>query len=209
MVVAAEMKFSEYVDLLLAALYRLEQEQGGGGEYFDLNQISLLFTKKVPRPWVFDAAKVLEARCLARCVFTFGAIYAQLTGEGRIYVEEEKGTGIVKQFHFAPGDFLDLSAESKQLVVASPHAGGANADQIEKERRPVFELLDKIEELLRQEKTLDQHEREDLLEDTQMIRRQLRKREPNRTALAALLEPLSRVASITGLVANLIQMINS
>ena len=51
-------------------------------------------------------------------------------------------------------------------------------------------------------------EREDLLTDVQMVEQQLRKREPNRAVLAALLEPLSRVASIGGFVADLVRLLN-
>jgi hypothetical protein len=42
-----------------------------------------------------------------------------------------------------------------------------------------------------------------------MVEGQLRKREPNRSAIAALLEPLSQIASIAGFVANLIGLINT
>ena len=51
-------------------------------------------------------------------------------------------------------------------------------------------------------------EREDLLTDVQMVEQQLKKREPNRAVLAALLEPLSRVASIGGFIADLVRLLN-
>jgi hypothetical protein len=44
--------------------------------------------------------------------------------------------------------------------------------------------------------------------DVAAVRGQLEKREPNRSVLAAILEPLSQVTSITSLVAELIKLIN-
>jgi hypothetical protein len=65
-----------------------------------------------------------------------------------------------------------------------------------------------LKDALRQDATLPGSEREDLLTDVEMIEQQLRKREPNRAALAALLEPLSRITSIAGFVADLIRWFN-
>lgn len=205
----AKMKFSEFVDLLLAALYEFEQKPGGAEEYFDLNRIAQQLTEPVPAQWVFDAAKVLEARRLTRCVFTFGAIYGQLTGEGRLYVEEEKGTGIIKKYHETPGNFVVITGDGNQVVVGGRQGTISQVVDIATERKAVFDLLDKIVELLNEDHSLKPQEKQDLLTDAETVRNQLKKREPNRTALAALLEPLSQVASISGFVANLIQMINS
>lgn len=207
MVAATPIKFSEFLDLLLASLHQLEAHEGAG-KYFDLNKLAQMFTEKPPAQWVFDAAKVLESRKLCRCVFTFGAIYAQLTGEGRLYVEEEGGSGIIQKFHQQPTQYL-LVGNQNQIVVGAPGGTVQTMMDIEQQRRPVFALLDEIEERLGQEASLTEEEKQDLLSDLQALRNQLKKREPNRNVLAALLEPFSQVASISGLVANLIQMINS
>src|SRR5438128_1092729 len=113
------MKFSEFVDLLLATLYSQEEQTPGtgGGQYVDLNALSRQFKQPVPFRWVFDAAKVLESRGLVRCVFTMRGVLAQLTGEGRLYVEEEHGTGIIKKFHEIPQNFVVISGTGNQIVV--------------------------------------------------------------------------------------------
>jgi hypothetical protein len=56
---------------------------------------------------------------------------------------------------------------------------------------------------------LDPSEREEFLSDVEAVRQQLRKREPNRPALAALLAPLSQIASIAGQVTTLIKWLNA
>ena len=79
---------------------------------------------------------------------------------------------------------------------------------IEQERAPAFRLVGRIKDTLQHDPTLSDWERQDLLSDVQMIEQQLKKREPNRGALAALLDPLSRVASIGGFVADLVRLLN-
>jgi hypothetical protein len=209
MATETKMRFSEFVDLLLATLYRQEEQTPGTGpgQYIDLNALSRQFKEPVPFQWVFDAAKVLESRALVRCMFTMRGVLAQLTGEGRLYVEEDHGTGIIKQFKELPQNFVVVSGTGNQVVV-----GGNQTEvhqSIEQERQPAFELLDEISKQLKQDATLTSQEKEDLLSDVDMIRGQLKRREPNRPALAALLEPLSKVASIAGFVLNLIKLLNA
>jgi hypothetical protein len=43
-----KMKFSEFIDLLLARLYDLEQTEGGPGRFFDLNAIAQELKPRVP-----------------------------------------------------------------------------------------------------------------------------------------------------------------
>jgi hypothetical protein len=203
------MKFSEFVDLLLARLYDLDQESPGGKVYFDLNAAARQLIVPVPPGWVFDAGKVLESRGLAQCVFTLGGgCHAVLTGEGRLYVEEERGTGIIHKFHESPQNYVVVSGSSNQVVVGGSQSGVTQTATVERERQPAFELLESIERQLKADTTLDDQERSDLLADVGMIRGQLSKRQPNRVALAALLEPLSKVASIGGFVMNLIKLLN-
>ena len=86
---ATALRFSQFVDLLMVRLYELDLQEGD--RFFDLNAIARQIRESVPSGWVFDAAKVLQTRGLAECIFTFGGIQAQLTGEGRLYVEEGRG----------------------------------------------------------------------------------------------------------------------
>src|SRR5689334_12670458 len=108
-----KVKFSEFIDLLLARLYDLES-QGETGRFFDLSAIASELSVDVPQQWVFDAAKVLESRGLAQVLFTMGGrSQATLTGEGRIFVEEEAGSGIIRRYHSHPEEFLRPESERR------------------------------------------------------------------------------------------------
>lgn len=202
------LKFGEFIDLLMARLLELEREERPGA-LVDLNELARGLKVKVPEQWVFDAGKVLESRGWAQVLFTMGGgCHARLTGEGRLYVEEERGTGIIRRYHEAPAQFISVLGTGNQIIVESTTGAVSQAVAIEQERAPAFHVLSQLKDALERDQTLVDSQREDLLADVQMIEQQLRKREPNRTVLAALLEPLSRVASGAGLVADLVRYFN-
>ncbi len=82
-------KFTEFVDLLLVALYEADQSDGGNDQ--NLGELAMMIKGDVPLDWVFDAAKVLDNRGLADVIFSFGATHAKISGQGRLYVEAEQG----------------------------------------------------------------------------------------------------------------------
>lgn len=203
------LRFSEFIDLVLARLYELEQEVGPGA-LFDVNALTRELRADVPPQWVFDAGKVLESRGLAQLAFVFGGgCHARLTGEGRLFVEEERGTGIIKQYRGSRASFVSVSGTGGQVMVGRDTGQVSQTVAIEREREPAFLLLRRVKEALGRDAALTEAERADLLTDVEMIEQQLRKREPNRPAIAALLEPLSRVASLGGLLADLVRLFNS
>jgi len=192
-----KLKFSEFIDLLLARLYDLES-QGETGRFFDLSAIASELSVDVPQQWVFDAAKVLESRGLAQVLFAMGGrSQATLTGEGRIFVEEEAGSGIIRHYHSHPADFLRPESERRPATKRSD------------EREPSITLLREIRNRLAHDAALSEEERRELSGDIDAIEHQLRKRQPNRAALAALLEPVSQVPSLAGYVATLIRLLNA
>jgi hypothetical protein len=202
------MKFRDFIDLVLARLYELERE-GRSGALFDLNVVAKSLKTHVPQDWVFDAGKVLESRGWAQVAFTFGGgCHARLTGEGRLYVEEERGTGIIKEYRLAPAQFVAVSGTGNQVVVGSTTGPLSQTTTIEAERAPAFSVLEELKQRLREDTTLTDAEKQEMLADVGMIEQQMRKREPNRVVLAALLEPLGRVASVAALVAELIRLFN-
>jgi len=208
MTTRSKLKFSQFIDVLMARLLEREREAPSGA-LVDLNEVARELNVSVPDPWIFDAGKVLESRGWAQVIFMMGGgCHARLTGEGRLYVEEERGTGIIREYHEAPAQFISVSGTANQVIVGSTTGGVAHAVTIEQERAPAFRLLSQLKDALRRDPSMSDSEREDLLSDIQMIEQQLRKREPNRAALAALLEPLSRVASIAGFVADLVRLLN-
>jgi hypothetical protein len=202
-------KFGQFIDLLMARLLEREQEEPSGG-LIDLNEVAGELKVDVPDQWIFDAGKVLESRGWAQVIFSMGGgCHARLTGEGRLYVEEERGTGIIREYHMAPAQFISVSGNANQVIVGNQTGGVSHTVRIEQERAPAFRLLGQIKDGLQRDPTMSDSEREDLLSDIQMIEQQLRKREPNRAVLAALLEPLSRITSIAGFVVDLVSRLNS
>jgi hypothetical protein len=203
----ATVNFSGLIELILARLYDLERG-ARPGTMFDLNAVAKDLRVQIPTQWIFDAGKVLESRGWAEVLFTFGGgCHARLTGEGRIYVEEEHGKGLIREYHEAPRRFFSADPDPAGRDVTS--ATRSQHATIEREREPALELLRQMDDVLRHEASVTEDQRADLLIDVEMIERQMRKREPNRAALAALLEPLSRVPSLSAPVMDLIRLFNN
>jgi len=144
---SSTVKFSEFIDLVLARLYDLER-QGTPGTLFDLNAIAQELNVQIPVQWVFDAGKVLESRGWAEVLFTFGGgCHARLAGEGRLYVEEERGTGVISRYHAAPTQFITVSGTGNQVV---GHATGrvSQTSTIEEQRAPAFTILEQLKRVL-------------------------------------------------------------
>ena len=208
MTTQSALKFGQFIDLLMARLLEREYEARSGA-LVDLNAVAREIKIEVPDQWIFDAGKVLESRGWAQVLFTMGGgCHARLTGEGRLYVEEERGTGIIREYHRAPAQFISVSGTANQVIVGDTSGSVSHAVTIEQERAPAFRILGQLKDALQRDPTLSESEREDVLTDVQMIEQQIRKREPNRAVLAALLEPLSQIASIGGFVADLVRLLN-
>lgn len=207
-VTVAPMKFSEFVDFTLVRLYQLEQTQGAG-RYFSLNQIAKELKEEIPPAWIRDAGKVLQSRRLAEAIFMIGGnAQAQLTGEGRLWVEE--GHGKVPEIQKdLPRIMVSISGANNQVSVAGGDQSQMTQTQtIAQERQPVFQLIDQIGTTLEKDSGLNDQQKKEILVDVAAVRGQLEKREPNRSVLAAILEPLSQITSIASLVAELIKLIN-
>lgn len=203
------MKFSEFIDFLLIRLYELEKERGAG-RYFSLNAIAKELKEEVPVAWIRDAGKVLESRLLANCAFMIGGnAQAQLSGEGRLWVEEGKGSVPRITEDMKKLVTVNVTGSDNQVVVAGGDQSGTTQTlTIEQEREPAFKLIEEMEKELDRDTSLGEQERRDARTDLSQVKDQLKKREPNRPALAALLEPLSQFTSIATRVVELIKLIN-
>jgi hypothetical protein len=208
MVNDTRLKFSEFIDLLLAELYELEQQQGAG-KFFFLNDIARRLKNPPPEHWVFDAGKVLESRGLAQCIFTMGGYcQAMLSGEGRLFVEREDGTGIIRKFHREPRNYIVITGNSNQVAVDVRDSTISQLSEIERSRQPAFNILKEIRNSLENDPALTSEAKSDAMTDISSVEQQLKKQHPNLAALAGLLEPLSQITSIAGYVANLIKLLN-
>jgi hypothetical protein len=209
--VIPRMKFAEFVDLLLMRLY--EADQKAGSTPVDLNALVQDLKDPVPEDWTRDAAKILNSRGLADCMFTFGAVHGSLTGMGRLFVEEDRGTGIIPQYKESPDRFVRVTVlgnnHNVNVNVGGNAASVTQSQMIERERQPVFQLVDEAATRLKSDGTLTEDERKELLSDIEALRGQLKRREPNRPAIAAILTPLSKITSIATQIASLIKLLNN
>lgn len=200
------MKFSEFVDLLLVKLYELDRAQPD--TYFNLDNVAQDIRGDIPTSWVFDAAKVLETRALADVLFTFGGTDAKISGEGRLYVEE--GRGITQQAIQQPNQYFIHVTGSQNQVVTGSHSGAVTqTTTIEAERAPAFKILAEIKERLNRDASLSPEVKAEATSYATLIENEIKKREPNRNLIGAVLEPLSKIASIAGSVASLIKLFNA
>jgi hypothetical protein len=82
---AEQVTFHEFLDLVLTALYELDQSEPD--ELFDVNEIAAAASKRleqeIPENWAFDAVKVLDDLGLIVGLRAFGGVAeGSLTGAG-------------------------------------------------------------------------------------------------------------------------------
>jgi hypothetical protein len=198
-------KFTEFVDLLLVALYEADQSDVGEG-FQNLEALAATIKGVVPRDWVFDAAKVLQTRALADCLFTFGGTRGKITGQGRLYVESGQGfTKTAQESHATY--YVTVSGSGNQVVTGQNSSVVQTMNQLESS--PALRLLDEIGEKIQKDNTLDGPSKLEATTYTDLLRFEVKKAEPNRTLIATLLESLSKIASIAGNVASFIRLLNA
>jgi len=136
MTTSIKLKFSQFIDLLLARLYEAQRQNPDG--MVDLNEIAADLRESVPDDWVVDAAKVMQARGLADCIISYGACHARLTGEGMLFVEEDRGSGIIRQYRQEPAQFFQhvhvSGSGHHQVIVGSSQTGITQSSTGEQER---------------------------------------------------------------------------
>jgi hypothetical protein len=198
------MQFKDFVDLLLVGLY--DRDRKNAGAFFDLGAIAREIKDDIPRSWTFDAAKVLEVRSLAQCMYTFGGVHASLTGEGRLYVEE--GRGITKDAREHRGAYYNVTVTGDNNVVSAGE-GQVQTLTIEQEREPAFDLIERAKSSLMKDESISGEKRIEASTYLELLKSQLKKQDPDRSLIAALLEALGKVTSIAGNVASLIRLFNA
>jgi hypothetical protein len=161
---------------------------------------------------VVDAAKVIQARGLALCMINSRGSFGRLTGEGRIFVDQGKGTGIISEYRRAPEQFVQnvniSGGAGNNYAVGSDLADVRQSATNSQDFGSAFKVLDDIEQRVASDATLGREDRQDVLSDVDSVRRQLKKREPNRNVLASLLDSLGQITLIGVQVMTLIKMIN-
>ena len=199
-------KFSDFVDIVLVRLY--EADRAESDKFVDLSMVQKEIKGDVPASWLLDVAKVLQSLGLAQCIINSNGVYAQITGQGRLYVENHRGkTGEIEK---NPSIYYNVTVSGSQNLVVTGQNTGPMAQNIAGDNRqgPWSDIVDAIEKKVREDVSLDDDQRRHSLDYVQIVRGELRKREPNRTIIAAVLEPLSQIVSIASQVANLIKVFN-
>lgn len=200
--------FSEFVELILASLYDFDREKKTEG-YIDLNLLAQRFRERPTLQWIWDAGKVLQSRMLADCIFAIGGgAWARITGNGRLYVEEQRGSGLIKKYRQHPDNYVVVSGDNNQVVVGGRDANGVIKTEIAKERKPALDIVLDIERIIAEDVGLSSDAKSDLMADLAAVKAQLQKREPNRTVLAALLGGMAQIPSIASRVGELIHLMN-
>lgn len=161
----------------------------------------------IPTEWVFDAAKVLEARALADCRINSMGTFAKISGEGRLYVEE--GRGITQKIQESPANFYVTVTGDKNNIVTGQVATGIQQGVASDDQTPVGRLLTEISKGIKADSELSESDRKEALDYAELIRKETRKHEPNRSLIAAVLDPLSKIASIAGNIATLMKYLNA
>jgi hypothetical protein len=200
------MKFTEFVDRLIVRLYELDRERPG--EFWNLATVAESLKDMVPPAWRFDAGKVLDTRGFADVIFTFGGTDAKITGEGRLYVEEGRGT--TKEIQSNPQNYyVTVSGNNNQVVAGTQSGPVTQTLTIEQERAPAFALIDDTIQRLASDTALPGPKRMEALTYANLIKQELGKAEPNRNVIAAVLDPLTKITSIAGSIASLIKLFNA
>jgi len=199
-----KLTFSQFVTLLLTRIYEYEIDNGPG-DYIQLGLLAKDFKQNIPPQWIFDAGKVLESRGLAKCLFALGGIVmASLTGEGRMFIEEamNKDENVAKEYKNNPGTFINVTGGNVNIATGNNNIQSIN---IETERKELFTILNDIKEYINR---IEDEKKSDYLSDLDSIESQLKKKEPNKSIIADLLEPFGKFIDIAGKVAQFISLIN-
>ena len=199
-------KFSEFVDLLIVKLYEVEREQDSSA-FVNLDALARQIKGEIPSDWVFDAAKVLETRALANCAYNSRGTFAKISGEGRLYVEE--GRGITKKVQQSPANFYVTVTGDKNNIVTAQDATNIQQTMVDADQTPIGKELSEITKRIEADAALPETIRKEALDYANLIRNETKKPEPNRSLVAAVLEPLSKITSIAGNVATLIKFLNA
>jgi hypothetical protein len=196
-------RFTDFVDLLLVALYDQSDDEKG---FQNLEALAATIKGDVPHDWVFDAAKVLQTRGLADCIFTFGGTHAKITGQGRLYVE--RGEGFTKEAKNQGAAYYNVTVSGSGNQIVTGQGASGVSQTVTQPISPAQRLLDEMEQKIQNDNTLAGPTKLEAATYTKLLRFEVTKQEPNRTLIATLLESLSKIASIASNVTSFIRLLN-
>jgi hypothetical protein len=192
---ANQLTFTRFTDLVLARLYEAEQREGRSGVLFDVAELVSDVIPLVPDDWAWQAAQYLKDHGLANGALSMGgSAHMALTGDGRVYVERDQGTGLISDYMqgdqvvFILGDGNQVAVGHGQTVTQTGNF----------EKEDVLEILDEAESRLI-EAELTPGERGEAMADLATVRTQANKAQPNLGVIRAVIPALQAVAAISDL----------
>jgi hypothetical protein len=199
--------FSEFIDRLLVRLYERDREADNPARFIDLLELSKEFKEIPPERWVVDAANELRTMGLAAVEINSMGVQALLTGRGRLYVE--RGQGKTRDFLSQPEKYYNkvtnvhVHGNQNQIAVGP----ATQTLTVERDTSLASRIVGEMKEALHKDQ-IAQAEKDKAISYLELVEKEMKAPEPNQNILAAILEPLSKIASIAGNVATLIQIIN-
>jgi hypothetical protein len=201
---------TQLADLILAGLYDRAQIQGYS-EDFNVRAIAQEFGE-TDYGKIYNAAKSLENRNWIIGHFTYpDGIHASLTGDGAMAVEQGGSTGIIPEYRRNPERFLVVDrsthfhgAFSGQNVAINSEVGAQSVTSSASALSPeVATLLDQIFTQLQHAASVNEADRQALLNDLQTLRSEMQRPARRSGMITDLLTSLGSVAEIANLVLQL------
>lgn len=188
---AEALTFTTFTDLVLVRVHDEERKEGTN-QFFDVHEL-VSDVPGVQPGWAQQAVELLGQQGLVHPVVAFGdTAQAALTPKGRMYVENEDGTGLIARYHSR--QLVVVAGDGNQVVVAGrDQTGPVSYGGFSKEE--VEELLDQAEASIASP-SVSARDRQDAQADIETVRAQLKKEKPNRAIMSAAVETLR---DITGL----------
>ncbi len=201
-----DLTFTGFTELLLARLHEAEKTEGEM-VFINLRPLAAGLKADVSDGWVRQAATYLHNQGLIHQVQGIGgaegAVQAMLTPEGRLFVEREEGTGLIRRYHENPTNYVVVSGSGNQIVVGNQ--GDVSQTMTNVQQTHVLQLFDRLTAEIEADDVLDEDEKAELQSDVSIARLQIEKRKPNLGAAVAILKPLGQLATFGSTVAELLK----
>lgn len=201
------MTTKELAELFLVFLYKKAEEEGYD-KIHSLNDFALeLGVTDIGK--IMNAATVLENRGYIQYVIKAigGEIGAAISGEGSLFVEHGGETGVIRKFEENPENYIININQSTvfhgNVTQSTVSTHSRDVTQTININEDIGGVISQIINALQNDNSLNNHEREDLLRDVEILKIQLSKNTKDKGYIDSLISKLSDIASISSLIIQL------
>jgi len=159
---------------------------------------------------VRHVVKLLENRGLVRAIWTCEGISVNLSEEGVIFIESGYELSSVTQQDPTVTMHIDQSTNIHGNIKHSNlslHSG--DIKQSLSDNRPYIQVLDEMQKVIENDKSLSDEEKADYVTDVENLGRELSKNSPKRANVHTYITSLGGLASLGSLIIQLIQFLPS